>query len=129
MLPARTEMNTVGPRSELLETRLLSNGLELRFFDSSNRYFGDYHRVCIELRCEIEVRADLLEQCRKEDPEVNLRVGQTLLFSKRFERMGVAGQELEQRRREIIDSFLEGAGKYLESPRFILNFALKQAAE
>jgi hypothetical protein len=27
----------------------LDNGLQILFVDQSNRYFGDYHRVCIQI--------------------------------------------------------------------------------
>jgi hypothetical protein len=34
-------------------TEHLANGITLTFFDCSNRYFGDYHRVYIEIHLSV----------------------------------------------------------------------------
>jgi hypothetical protein len=44
---------------ELLRRERLANGLILEFRDLSNRYFGDYHRLHIEVICRIPVDESL----------------------------------------------------------------------
>ena len=31
----------------MIKEQLLDNGLQIVFTDESNRYFGDYHRICV----------------------------------------------------------------------------------
>lgn len=101
----------------------LKNGLELRCYDLSNRYFGDYHRICLEIRFEVplarvEIPADLLGD-RQHLPA-------TVKFQRRLERMGVATSDLETVRSEMLRQFLKTASGYLENPRFLQQLLRKQ---
>lgn len=78
-------------------TERLDNDVELDFFDLSNRYFGDYHRVCVKIHVRVP-RPD------REEPLVKV---QTL------ERMGVAGAAVEATRDGLVDAYLQNAGRYL----------------
>lgn len=81
-----------------LRTERLANGLELTFFDRSNRYFGDYHRVCVEIRVSVPPPAGPLQLVRY------------------LERMAVPGAEVESVRGRLISDFLRHAGRYLARP-------------
>lgn len=93
----------------------LRNGLRLRFVDASNRYFGDYHRVRIEVAIELPLTAALLP-----DPELLAaginRFGPTLLVGKVLERMGVASGRVETVRSELVEGYLHEARQYLVRP-------------
>lgn len=75
----------------------LNNGILVEFFDLSNRYFGDYHRVCVEIRMQVP-RAD---------------GGQPLCRKHALERMGVAGAEVETVRDRLAEDYWQHAGPYL----------------
>lgn len=76
-------------------TEHLANGITLTFFDRSNRYFGDYHRVYIEIRLSVP-----------------LPTGPLATVSHR-ERMAVPGAEVAAVRDQLADDFLRHTGRYL----------------
>ena len=73
------------------------NGLTLYFRDSSNRYFGDYHRVLIEIEARVETG------------ETSLR----LKYQRPLQKMAVAGDEVERCRSELVEQFLRTTAAYL----------------
>ena len=79
-------------RSEALE-----NGVSVAFFDLSNRYFGDYHRVRVEVRISVLVPG-------QEQPLVKVRM---------LDRMGVPGAEVPAVRARLADDFWINAAAYL----------------
>jgi len=101
-----------------LDRRRLDNGLEIVFTDRSNRYFGDYHRVCVvaTIRCRL---ADLVG---KVDEPLLLRAesvfGEYVEIEKRFERMGVASTDLDPVRSALVGDFLRHAANYLSRPDY-----------
>ncbi|NJC86936.1 MAG: hypothetical protein FIB02_00130 [Desulfuromonas sp.] len=78
-------------------TERLDNGVVLEFFDRSNRYFGDYHRVCVEVRLYVSIPD------RAEPPDK--------VFT--LERMGVAGAEVETTRNHLVEDYWRNAARYL----------------
>lgn len=98
----------------------LENGLHIRFTDQSNRYFGDYHRVCVvaTLVCRLS------ELPTATDEEAALRrqalaaFGEQLTIVKRFERMGVASADVARVRTALVDDFLSHASPYLSRPGY-----------
>lgn len=96
----------------------LANGLVLTFRDESNRYFGDYHRVCVvaTIRCPLDALQGTLED--------NLyhralkQYGTELCVEKRFERMGVASADVDVVRDALVDDFLRHAAQYLGRPEY-----------
>ncbi len=98
----------------LRETQL-ENGIKLVFTDESNRYFGDYHRVCVvaTLICKLS-----LLPCVNSDDAVFKQkaldsLGKELTVVKRFERMGVASADVETVRTSLIETFLQHSSPYL----------------
>jgi hypothetical protein len=101
--------------SEPIRTLRLKNGLLLRFYDESNRYFGDFHRVCIKLLAEIPVGqltipADLLAAA--------VDLPDALRLERKLERMGVVTADLVKVRQALLDDFLNSVVGYLEQPGF-----------
>lgn len=117
--PAQTSV--VSPAASLtsLRSETLANGLHLEFFDHSNRYFGDYHRLCIEVRSSLSlgsaslqgVAPDLLDRARA-------RFGATLTVTRSVERMGVAGAQVDALTLELIEGVLLEAQRYLARPDY-----------
>ena len=86
----------------------LANGLNVLFADESNRYFGDYHRICI-LVTLLYPLAEL---------PVDTEDDRAFRDIKRLERMGVPSAEVEKVRQSLIDSFLESSADYLGRPEY-----------
>ncbi|RME40393.1 MAG: hypothetical protein D6794_02315 [Deltaproteobacteria bacterium] len=102
-------------------SEVLENGFELRFFDESNRYYGDYHRVRVIARLEVPLSAPLF--AGNPDPDRALSrarrwLGESVRFEKVLERMGVAGDAVASVRQELVEGFLRSSRSYLAHPRF-----------
>lgn len=91
--------------SELFSSELLDNGIQIDFIDVTNRYYGDYHRVCIVV--ELRFASDEFAQSHK---------FQTL------ERMGVSGADVESVQQQVLNSFRQGTMKYMVSENFEKKF-------
>lgn len=109
----------------------LDNGLRILFVDESNRYFGDYHRVCILVT--LLYKLDELPVTSSDDElfrdRALAKLGKELKIVKRLERMGVPTAEVESVRHAMIESFLINASVYLnrpEYPRSLINAELKK---
>lgn len=115
-------------KGELLREEVLENGLRLEFWDQSNRYFGDYHRVRVLVRLRLSLTAgplaDRVAQPILEQARVNL--GDELIEEQVLEKMGVAGADLEVLRQEQIDRFLTGNRAYLARPAYVERLLARQ---
>jgi len=98
----------------------LNNGLQIHFVDESNRYFGDYHRVCILVTLLYPV--DALPVDNSDDEVFRDRaiamLGKELKIVKRLERMGVPTAEVEKVRQSMIEAFLDNSSVYLNRPGY-----------
>lgn len=98
----------------------LANGLEIVFTDESNRYFGDYHRVCIlaTIVCNLhDLPVQSLDDrtLRRQATEA---FGGQMSIAKRIERMGVPTLDIDRVRNALIDDFLRHAVSYMSRPGF-----------
>lgn len=102
----------------VLKETTLANGLKISFVDESNRYFGDYHRICVvaTIRCSLDTLRGTI------DEELHRRAlsqyGDALVVEKRFERMGVASDDVAAVRDALIDDFMRHATQYLARPEY-----------
>jgi len=107
----------------------LPNQLELIIEDQSNRYFGDYHRVKLRVRCPVAVSAAAFNA--SQDPAADAAaaeriLGSEIVYEKSLERMGVAGEEFETIKQELLERFLQINRPYLARADFPARFiALK----
>ena len=115
-------MNVV-PWQEVLMTTIreehLGNGLQIIFTDESNRYFGDYHRVCVV--ATIVCSFPELSEASIEEPfrgQAIEALGERFSVIKRIERMGVATADVDEVRTALIDNFLKHAASYLSRPEY-----------
>jgi hypothetical protein len=113
----------------LLRSTQLPNGVQITFHDRSNRYFGDYHRVCIVVECRLGIELALF--AGDADPAAALQkartlLGEQLLVSRTLERMGVASADLCSTRAALIDSYLQSALPYLAAPEFPVRLLKKE---
>jgi hypothetical protein len=113
--PSSLLLDAVAVASPPFAEETLANGLHLRFYDQSNRYFGDYHRVRIVVEIELALSNALLA-----DQELlaagRKRFGATLTTSKVLERMGVPGDRVAALRTELVASYQREVQGYLSRP-------------
>lgn len=105
----------------LIRTEHLTNGLIVEFFDRSNRYFGDYHRLCVEARCRVPLTPECFSCSGDSTAEFHSAVavlGKEVVFVRILEKMGVAGESLESAREALVDSFIRSSFPYLNNPAF-----------
>ncbi len=95
---------------ELPEIHTLPNGLKLDYSDASKRYYGDYYRICIEIKCALP----------QED------YGCWHLF-KKLERMGVASSDLDSAKLELLESFSHMIMPYLQRADFPKRFEVAKS--
>ena len=95
-------------------TERLNNDVEVEFTDCSNRYFGDYHRVCVEIRISINLSAGSATRLQQ---------------VRRLERMGVAGADVETIRNQLVDDYWRHAGHYLAHPDYPARLLAAQTAK
>ncbi len=102
-------------KSEPYRIIILDNGLSVNLYDHSNRYYGDFHRVCIEVKIDIPVQ---LENLPAELSSGAAKLSTPLRFERSLERMGVAGTELQAVKTKLVADFLATSSIYLDKPDF-----------
>jgi hypothetical protein len=90
---------------ELPESQHLPNGLKVNFTDATKRYYGDYYRVCIEVRCALP---------HEEHASWHL--------FKKLERMGVASADLDTVKQDLLDGFERLILPYIQRTDFPARF-------
>jgi hypothetical protein len=95
----------------------LANGLVIKFFAGSRRYFGDFHHVTLEISCEVPITAELFE-----DTAVFLKAikvfGNQLVYRRHVEQAGVPSAEIVSAVDILIANFLAHSSAYVSSPAF-----------
>ncbi len=110
----------------------VGDGFSLYFYDRSNRYYGDYHRIRVVVHMEIPLRREFF--AGESDPDRALSrarrwLGDVVRFEKSLERMGVPGSQVTVVRDELVASFLATAGGYLGKSDFPARFVRKKVQE
>lgn len=82
---------------------VFDNGLTIEFSDRSNRYFGDYHRLLIEIDALIETDAEVVR----------------LRYQRPLKRMGVAGADVADEMNTMIEQFLATTAFYMRQSGFV----------
>lgn len=116
----------------LLHTQKLTNGITVEFFDRSNRYFGDYHRICIDVACSLPLCPEFFAAAN--DPEAEWQrarvvLGEEVVFKKTLEKMGVPGAEVDDTRQRLMEEFSRTTFPYLQSPEFPTRFVAAELAK
>lgn len=109
--------------TEMVSRVELSEHIAAEFSDQSNRYYGDFHRVLIN----VSVRIDLAVIADRPDILALLPTGQdSLRFTTTLEQMAVPTAQLDSVRKSLVGAFLENTGRYLLKTAFIENLIHKQ---
>lgn len=95
----------------------LANGLTVRFFDATRRYFGDYHQVRIQIRCEVPLSPGLFEDSQAHQHALKL-LGPTVTYVKDIEHQGVATLSVEGAVEQVIQQFIDHSLGYFNAEAF-----------
>jgi hypothetical protein len=95
----------------------LENGLIVSFYQHTHRYFGDYHRIKVEIICEVPVLEEYFTS-QAEFVEARASLGSKAVFRRKLELMGVSSAEVEQSLEGVIANFSSHSLSYLASPLF-----------
>lgn len=102
---------------KLIKEIPLANGLTVRFFDATRRYFGDYHQVRIQISCEVPLTPDLFEDTQAHLSALKL-LGATVSYVKDIEHQGVATLSIEGVVERVIQQFIDHSLGYFNAEAF-----------
>ena len=110
---------------DLIREIPLANGLTVRFFDTTRRYFGDYHQVRVRISCEIPLTADLFDDEHAFHRALKL-LGDKVHYQKDVEHQGVATLATAETVEKVIRQFIEHSLCYFETREFPGRFVQSQ---
>jgi hypothetical protein len=95
----------------------LANGLTVSFTDATRRYFGDYHQVRVEIRCEVPLSAQLFDE--PEAYQVALKLlGPAVVYLKQVEHQGVPTLGTADAIQKVVQQFIDHSLSYFGSEAF-----------
>jgi len=102
----------------------LSNGLRITFIDETNRYFGDYHRVCLRVVMFVDLgaAAGVAEDAEFWSAAQDV-LGDEFTIEKKLVRMGVPGAEVDAMITSLADEFMKAASDYMARPDYLKRLA------
>lgn len=85
--------------------------------DLSYRYFGDFHVVSLEIKCEMDI---LPTHCKNPvfHEEITSCIGDKICFSRQMKQMGVPTARVSKAKDELIDNFKNTTLPYFLSSSF-----------
>lgn len=95
----------------------LDNGLTVRFFDATRRYFGDYNQVRIRISCEVPLTAALFEDASACQAALKL-LGGSVSYTKDIEHQGVATAAVPATVDNVIQQFIDHSMGYFNGEAF-----------
>ena len=108
-----------GMGDESIREEILANGVTLQFFDQSNRYFGDYHRVKIVVSGTIVVDGRYFPLTNGTTLETAIKcLGESFTVERSLEAMGVPSSAVESKRNGLIETFVETTMPYMARSDF-----------
>lgn len=116
----------------ILHQQVLDNGLELVITDQSNRYYGDFHQIKIDVASYLPLVGSLLSDSgltEREQLRAKNRFGDRLEAHQELKRMGVAGADVESVTRQMVEQFLQTSLPYMQSNAFPVRLLKKKLGE
>lgn len=102
---------------QLIREIPLDNGLTVRFFDATRRYFGDYHQVRIEIRCDVPLTPCLFQTGEEYQRALKL-LGPTTSYVKNIEHQGIPTAAVDETVEKVIRHFTEHSLGYFTGDAF-----------
>ena len=104
----------------------LKNGVIVDFFDQSNRYFGDFNRVKINVIATIPL---IVNSLPVDLQKFAATYPDCITYEKSLEQMGVETSKVQDVAESLVDSFIGSVGSYLEKESFAENLLRKRMSE
>jgi len=109
--------------NNLLRVEDVGDGILVKFFDQSNRYYGDFYRVKISIVATIPFDPDSLpDDLRK----VATMSDSFICYEKNLEQMGVPTANVTIVTNALIDNFLESVSHYFKKETFVAGLLRQQ---
>ena len=103
----------------------LPNGLTVFVYDATRRYYEDYHLVRLEIVCEAPVLAEYFDTDELFS-EARELLGESAVYRRMLEKMGVPFREIEAARESILQSFENNALSYFSAEGFPRKLVLSE---
>jgi hypothetical protein len=110
---------------KLIKELHLDNGLTVRFYDHTRRYYGDFYLVKLEVLCQVPVRMDYFP-VQEAFAEARMLLGEAVLFRRTVERMGVPTGEVDRAIDGLMENFVKHSLAYVASPSFPPRLVMSQ---
>lgn len=114
--------------ADLVREIPLANGLTVKFFSHTRRYYGDFHLVKLELFCEVPLSADYFAD-QSQFAEAVIILGDAVSYRRVLEKMGVPASEVGRVEEHIITNFREHSRAYFAAPAFPRKLVLAELAK
>jgi hypothetical protein len=109
-----------------IEDIVLANGVRVRYYDRTRRYFGDYQLVRVEVRCDVPVREEYFAGTEV-GAAARSALGAVAVYRRTMERMGVPTGEVRGAVDELIALFTEHTLTYISGPGFPRRLVVSEA--
>lgn len=103
--------------NKLIREIPLDNGLTVRFFDSTRRYFGDYNQVRVRIQCEVPLTEELFEDAQSYQAALKT-LGARADYSKEIEQQGVPSAEIDAAIEKVVQHFVDHSLAYFNNAAF-----------
>ena len=104
----------------LIHETVLANGLTVRFLDKTQRYFGDYHHVRMEVVCDVPV---------PESAGAESSARRSIQFTSNIRRFGVPTADVPAAIEDLIANFTKTTLSYMSSPSFPSRYFSSQLSD
>jgi len=95
----------------------LPNGLRVSVYDTTRRYYEDYHLVRLEFVCRVSLHREFFDDLESFEEAIRL-LGDTAVYRRTCEKMGVPFADIESARESIIADFVKNALPYFTVESF-----------
>ncbi|MGA7826306.1 MAG: hypothetical protein WCA04_01490 [Geobacteraceae bacterium] len=95
----------------------LGNSLTVSMYDTTRRYYEDYHLVRLEIECDIAVQESYFEST-EEFAKARALLGDSVRYLRTVEKMGVPFTGIDTAREELISCFIATALPYFSREDF-----------
>lgn len=99
--------------------------LTVQVYDTTRRYYEDYHLVRLEIECEVAVKEEFIAES-KEFVRALMLLGESVFYHRTIEKMGVPFAEIGTAREEMLSCFASTALPYIASESFPRKFVLSE---
>ncbi len=103
----------------------LSATATVMIFDTTRRYYEDYHLVRLEIECKVPLREEYFTLPEKL-AEARRILGDCAVYRRTVEKMGVPYAEIDKAREKLINSFMANALPYLADEKFPRKFVMSE---